>query len=46
MTLDSGDLLNRISPEASGLRPYICKGVHFTDKGESLIVTYVESHTV
>ena len=30
----------------SGLHPYICKGVHFTDRGESLVATYTESHTV
>ena len=43
---DSISLLNRISPEPSGLHPYICKGVHFADKGESLLVTYTESHTM
>jgi hypothetical protein len=43
---DSVSLLNRISPEPSGFHPYICKGVHFADKGESLLVTYTESHTM
>jgi WD40 repeat protein len=42
----SPDVLHRVSPPQSGFRPYICKGVHFADRGESLVVTYTESHTV
>lgn len=42
---DSG-LLTRLSPPVSGLNPYICRGVHFCEKGESLITTFTESHTV
>jgi hypothetical protein len=42
----SPDVLHRVSPPQSGFHPYICKGVHFADRGESLVVTYTESHTV
>jgi hypothetical protein len=42
----SPDVLHRVSPPHSGFHPYICKGVHFADRGESLVVTYTESHTV
>jgi len=42
----TSDVLHRVSPPQFGLRPYICKGVHFTDRGECLVVTYTESHTV
>lgn len=45
-TAGSPDVLHRVSPPQSGFRPYICKGVHFADRGESLVVTYTESHTV
>ena len=45
-TAGSPDVLHRVSPPPSGFRPYICKGVHFTDRGESLVATYTESHTV
>jgi hypothetical protein len=38
--------LHRVSPPRSGFHPYICKGVHFTERGESLVVAYTESHTV
>ena len=46
MTAGSPDVLHRVSPPQSGFRPYICKGVHFTDRGETLVVTFTESHTV
>ena len=38
--------LNQVSPPQSRLHPYICKGIHFTDRGKSLVVTYTESHTM
>ena len=42
----SPDTLHQLSSPQSGFRPYICKGVHFTNRGESLVVTYTKSHTV
>ena len=36
--------LFQIFPEPSGLHPYICKGVHFINKGGSLLVTSIPSH--
>jgi WD40 repeat protein len=44
--LRSADILKPLAPPPSGFHPYICKGVHFADRGESLVATYTESHIV
>ena len=40
----SPDTLHQLSPPQSGFCSYICKGVHFTNQGESLVVKYPEYH--
>ncbi|KAG6848951.1 hypothetical protein H0H93_012525, partial [Arthromyces matolae] len=42
----SGSLLERLSPEPKAVNPYICSSVNFLDGGSTLLVTYLETHSI